>query len=140
MASVRKDVWIKASAKDVWEVIGDFEAGPSRMAPGFVVDTRVEGDARVVTFTDGTVARERLVSRDDDARRIVYAVVGDTLHPQHDNASMQVIADGTDRCRLVWTHDVLPDDLAAPMEAAMDHGLALIVRTLEDPPSPAQTR
>jgi hypothetical protein len=86
MASIRKEILVKSSAHDVWVVIGDFGTGPSRMAPDYVVDTRVEGDSRVVTFANGTVSRERFVSVDDDARRIVYAIIGDTLQPAHNNA------------------------------------------------------
>jgi Polyketide cyclase / dehydrase and lipid transport len=132
MASISKEIVIGSRAEDVWEVIGDFGTGPSRMAPGFVVDTRADADTRIVTFADGTVARERLVSVDHEARRIVYAVIGDSLRPAHDNASMQVIADGEERCRLVWIHDVLPDDLASSLDAAMTQGLTVIQQTLDD--------
>ena len=134
MASISKEILVKSSAQDVWEVIRDFGAGPSRMTSGYVVDTRVEGDSRVVTFANGTVARERFVSVDDDARGIVYAIIGDTLKPAHDNASMQVIADGDGRCRFVWIHDVLPDDLARSFEAAMTEAMAIIKETLESSP------
>jgi hypothetical protein len=132
MASISKEIVIGSSADDVWAVIGDFATGPSRMAPGYVMDTRVEADTRVVTFIDGTVARERFVALDNESRRIVYAVVGDSLRPAHDNASMQVLADGEDRCRLIWIHDVLPDDLAPTLDAAMTHGGAVIKHTFED--------
>lgn len=131
MASINKEIVIESSAEDVWEVIGDFAAGPSRMAPGFVVATQVETDCRVVTFADGTVVRERRVCVDHDTRRIVYTVVDGTVQPDHDNASMQVVADGDRRCRLVWIRDVLPDDLATPMAEAMSHGLGVIKRTLD---------
>ena len=130
MASISKEIVIEAGADEVWKVIGDFATGPSRMAPGFVVDTRTEDDCRIVTFANGAVARERRVSVDDDARRIVYSVVGGTAQPVHDNAAMQVVADG-ERCRLVWTRDVLPDELAAPMAEAMSHGLGVIKQTLD---------
>ncbi|MFB4304745.1 SRPBCC family protein [Actinomadura sp. GTD37] len=131
MASIRREIMIRSSAEKVWEVIGDFNAGPSRMAPGFVVDTRVDGDSRVVAFADGTVARERFVSIDDDTRRIVYAIVGESIQPDHDNASMQVVADGEGQCRLVWIHDVLPDDLAPSIDTAMAHALPVIKQALE---------
>ncbi|MFD2768603.1 SRPBCC family protein [Micromonospora eburnea] len=131
MASIRNEISIKSSADDVWKVIGDFGTGPSRMAPGYVVDTRIDGDCRVVTFADGTVARERFISVDGDARRIVYTVIGDTLCPNHDNASMQVVAEDQHHCRLIWIHDVLPDDLAVPIQTAMAQGAAVIKRTLE---------
>ena len=90
----------------------------------------VDGGIRIVTFADGTVARERFVSVDHESRRIVYSVVGDGPGPAHDNASMQVFADGNESCRLVWIHDVLPDELAPTIEAAMAQGLAVIEKTL----------
>ncbi|TCC23600.1 SRPBCC family protein [Kribbella speibonae] len=131
MASITQEIVIESSAEDVWEVIGDFAAGPSRMAPGFVTGTQVEADCRVVAFADGTVVRERRVSVDHSTRRIVYAVVDGNVRPDHDNASMQVVADGERRCRLVWIRDVLPDELAAPMTEAMTYGLGVIKRTLD---------
>lgn len=136
MASISKEILIESSAEDAWEVIGDFAAGPSRMAPGFVLDTQVEADCRIVAFADGTVVRERRVCVDHDTRRIVYAVVGGDVQPEHDNASMQVLADGERRCRLVWIRDVLPDELAAPMAESMTHGLGVIKRTLDDAHDP----
>ncbi|MEU9687610.1 SRPBCC family protein [Amycolatopsis japonica] len=97
MASLSNEIMVESSAEAVWEVIGDFSTGPSRMAPGFVVDTRIEDGCRVVAFADGTVVRERCVTVDHDTRRIVYAVIGGTVRPDHDNASMQVFADGERR-------------------------------------------
>lgn len=132
MASISREIVIESSAEDVWDVIKDFATGPKRMAAGFVVDTKAEGDHRIVTFADGTVVRERLIGVDHDARRIVYSVVGGAVQPEHDNAAMQVFDDG-ERCRLVWTRDVLPEELAAPMAKAMSHGIAAIKRTLDRP-------
>ncbi|WP_370933626.1 SRPBCC family protein [Amycolatopsis sp. cg13] len=131
MATIREEAVLESSADDVWEVIGDFAAGPRRMAPGFVLDSVPEEDCRVVAFADGTVVRERRVGVDHGARRIVYSVVGGDVQPEHDNAAMQVLADGEQRCRLVWTRDVLPDELAAPMTKAMSAGLEVIKRTLD---------
>jgi hypothetical protein len=131
MASITREVVIEAGAGDVWDVISDFAKGPSRMAPGFVTDTRAEGDHRIVTFADGTVVRERLIGIDHDARRIVYSVVDGDVRPEHDNAAMQVIPDG-ERCRLVWMRDVLPEELAEPMAKAMSHGIGVIERTLKN--------
>ncbi len=131
MASVRAEISIDVPVARVWEVIGDFGGGPRRMAPGYVLDSRLEAEnTRVVTFANGIVARERLVAVDDEQRRVVYAVIGDTLQPEHDNAAMEVVAEGDARCRLVWIHDVLPDELAAPIHAAMQEAALVIARTL----------
>lgn len=131
MATISREIVIEAAADDVWKVIGEFATGPTRMASGFVTDTKAEGDERTVTFADGTVVRERLVTVDHDARRIVYSIVGGVIEPEHDNASMQVVPDG-ERCRLVWIRDVLPDELAAPIAESMSQGIEVIKKTLDN--------
>src|SRR4029077_11862942 len=73
MASIHKDIPIDAHPDDVWAAVRDFGAVHRRLAPGFVIDARLEGDARIVTFHNGTVAREVLVDCDDARRRLVYA-------------------------------------------------------------------
>lgn len=130
MALLRTEISIAAAPADVWDVIGDFAAGPLRMAPGFVVGCSAEGDLRVVTFADGTVVHERLVLRDDEERRITYSVVDGTVRPDHDVARMQVVPED-DGCRFVWTRDLRPDELGPGFQAAMDRGAEVIRRTLE---------
>ncbi len=131
MASTRTEFDIDIDAGRVWQVIGDWAGSPVGMARGHVVSCESDGDTRVVTFASGTIARERLVARDETARRIVYSLIGDTVRPEHDNAVMQIVPAGADRCRFVWHRDVLPDDLATPLHAAMEGAAPIIKRTLE---------
>jgi polyketide cyclase/dehydrase/lipid transport protein len=130
MAYLRTEISIAAAPAAVWGVIRDFAAGPQRMAPGFVVGCQTDADVRVVTFADGVVVHERLVALYDAERRIVYGVIGGSVHPDHDTAEMRVVAEDGG-CRLVWTHDVRPDELAPGFQAAMDRGAEVIKRTLE---------
>ncbi|MBN8992368.1 MAG: SRPBCC family protein [Rhizobiales bacterium] len=118
MASIHKDIIIDANPADVWDAVRDFGALHTRLVPGFVLDTRLDGDARIVTFSNGTVARELLVDCDDARRRLVYAVVSERL--QQHSASVQVSAEADGRSRLVWTVDVLPHEVAPYMNAQMD--------------------
>lgn len=131
MAFIQIEFEVDADGAHVWQVIGDWAGGPVRMAPGFVTSSETDGDVRTVTFADDFVARERLVSRDDDAHRIAYSLTGDTA-PEHDNAVMQVVADGPQRCRFVWIRDVLPADAAGPLQAAMQEAAPIIKRALEN--------
>ncbi|ORV19129.1 SRPBCC family protein [Mycobacterium celatum] len=131
MASITTQIEIDVDAYRAWQVIGDWADGPVRMARGHVVSSEADGGLRVVTFASGTVARERLVARDETARRIVYSMIGDTMRPEHDNAVMQIVPDGDGRCRFVWSRDVLPDELAGPLRAAMEGAAKVIKRTLE---------
>ena len=97
MASIHKDIIIDATPDDVWDAVRDFGALHTRLAPGFVTDTKLDGDARIVTFANGTVARELLVDCDDARRRLVYAIVSERIK-QH-SASAQVFAEGDGRSR-----------------------------------------
>lgn len=58
--------------------------------------------------------------------RLVYAVKSERV-AQH-NASVQVIADGENRCRLVWIVDVLPHAIAGYMAAQMDEAAKAMQR------------
>jgi carbon monoxide dehydrogenase subunit G len=129
MASIHKEIRIQARPEKVWEAIRDVGAVHTRLAPGFVVDTRLEADARVVTFANGLVARELIVDIDDGARRLVWAVVGGRF--THHNASLQVLADGAEHSRAVWIADLLPHELAGDIGAMMEQGMGVMKKTLE---------
>lgn len=110
MASIHNDVSLPAPARDVWDAVRDFGALHHRLVPGFVTACRLDGDARIVTFANGSVAREVLVDCDDARQRLVYTIDNERL--KHYSASVQVIADGEASCRLVWIIDMLPNELA----------------------------
>lgn len=133
-ASIRREIVVETSAEAVWDAVRDFAAVHQRLVPGFVVDTHMDGDARIVTFANGTTARELLVDRDDAARRLVYAVVGGRV--VNHSASVQVFADGARRCRIVWITDVLPNELAGYIAPQMDTAAVVMKKTLEQPPQP----
>ena len=129
MASIRKEIALAARAEAVWDALRDVGAVHRRLAAGFVTDTRLDGDARIVTFANGLVARELIVDVDDRARRVAYAVVGGRL--SHHHATMQVVADGDGRCRLLWVADLMPHDMAGAIGGMMEQGAAAMKRTLE---------
>ena len=129
MASIRKEMVIDARPEDVWAALRDVGALHTRLVPGFVVDTRLEEGARIVTFGNGMVARDLIVDVDDEARRVAWAVVGGPF--THHNASAQVFPDGEGRSRFVWIADLLPNEIAGDIRAMIEQGLAVIKRTLE---------
>ena len=128
MASIHKDIPIDASPAGVWAAVRDFGAVHQRLAPGFVLDARLEGDARIVTFANGTVARELLVDCDEARRRLVYAVIVERV--KHYSASVQVLADGDTRARLIWIVDVLPNEIAPYVDGQMDQAALAMEKTL----------
>jgi hypothetical protein len=129
VASIVREVRISARPEQVWDALREVGALHTRLAPGFVVDTRMDGDARIVTFGNGMVAREEIVDVSDAMRRVVWAIVGGRF--AHYNAAAQVFADGDSGSRFVWTTDLLPHELAPAVLKMIDSGLAVIKQTLE---------
>jgi carbon monoxide dehydrogenase subunit G len=129
MASIRKEFTVEAPVDEVWDAIRDVGAVHRRLARDFVVETTLEENARVVKFANGAVARELIVSIDDDQRRVSYAVVGG--RPTHHHASMQVTPEGERRTRFVWITDVLPHELSDYLRGMMDMGTEAMRKTLE---------
>ena len=129
MATIRSELKTRAAASEVWSAIRDIGALHTRLVPGFVVDTKLELGARVVTFANGMVVREPIVTLDDEARRLVWTAEGDRA--RHYNAAVQVseLADGL--TSVVWTADFLPDDIGGYMAQAIEAGMAAMQRTLD---------
>jgi hypothetical protein len=129
MASIHKEIPIDAHPDDVWAAVRDFGAVHRRLAPGFVIEARLEGEARILTFANGTVARELLVDCDEARRRLVYAVISERV--RHYSASVQVLADGDARSRLLWTVDLLPHDMADYITGQMDQAALAMQKALD---------
>jgi hypothetical protein len=129
MASIRKEAVIEAPAAEVWAAMRDVGALHTRLVPGFVTDTKVEGNVRTVTFGNGLVARETIIDVDDEARRIAYSAASPQL--AHHSASAQIVPEGETRCRFVWIADVLPNEVAGYVGGMMDEGTKVLKHTME---------
>ena len=130
MASVRKEIVTSAAPHLVWDAIRDLGALHTRLVPGFVVNTRLEPDAgaRVVTFGNGMVIREPIVTVDDAERRLVWGAEGGPL--THYNGAVQVFAEGAGS-RVVWTADFLPHEAAGTVGPMIEQGMAIMKQTLD---------
>lgn len=129
MASIRKEISTKAGADTVWAVLRDVGALHTRLVPGFVVDTRLEPGARVVTFGNGMVVREPIVDVNDEAKRLVWSAESDLL--THYNASAQVILGEDGQTKVVWIADLLPNDAAGTIGHMMEQGIGVMKATLD---------
>jgi carbon monoxide dehydrogenase subunit G len=129
MASIHREILVKAPPEHIWDALRDVGQIHKRLAPGFLTDCRMDGDdARIVTFANGMVAREVIVDVNDAARRVVWSAAGGRL--THHNGSLQVFAEG-EGSRVVWIADLLPNALAEPIAGMIDHGMAAMKQTLE---------
>src|SRR3954468_19265958 len=128
MATIRKEMTLHTNAAQGWDAIRDVGAIHTRLAPGFVTDVKLEEGARIVTFANGNVEKELIVTIDDEACRLVWSVVGTQM--THHNGSVQVFPEGA-RCHLVWIADILPDALAGYIAGMMQQGMEAMKRKLE---------
>lgn len=136
MASIRKEMSLRANPAKVWDAVRDVGAIHTRLAPGFVTDVKLEGDARIVTFANGMAAKELIVDVDDQARRLVWAIVEGRM--SHHNGAIQIIPKAGG-CRLTWVADILPHELATPIGGMMQQGMDAMKRKLEaDAAAPAE--
>jgi carbon monoxide dehydrogenase subunit G len=128
MATIRRTFTVDADSPSVWDVYRDIGALHTRLVPGFVTDTVLEDGARMVTFANGMTVRERIVSVDEERRRLAYSATGGRT--AHHNASVQVFDEGGGKCRVEWITDLLPNDMAAAIEGMMDQAVGIMQRTL----------
>jgi carbon monoxide dehydrogenase subunit G len=129
VASIRKEIQVRREREVVWDAIRDVGAIHKRLVPGFVVDCRLEGDSRYLTFGNGMTIREIIVDVDDQNYRHAWSARGAPF--THHNASIQVFAEGDASCRLVWIADLLPNDVAAAVAEMIQQGLTTMKATLE---------
>ena len=129
MASIRREIHIAAPPEKFWDALRDVGALHTRLCPGFVSDTRLEGNTRAVTFGNGMTAREDIIAVDESRRRVAWAIVGQQFH--HYQGAARVEPDG-DGARFIWCADLLPDELAPGVEQMMAAGIAVIRKTLEE--------
>jgi hypothetical protein len=129
MASIQKEIETKARPDDAWAAIADIGALHTRLVPGFVVDTKLEPGARVVTFGNGMVVREPIVTIDGASRRLVWTAKGGRT--THYNASVQVFSRSDETTAVVWIADFLPDAMTGQIGAAMEAGLTVMKKTLD---------
>jgi carbon monoxide dehydrogenase subunit G len=133
MSSITKTIETIAPTDAVWSAIRDIGALHTRLVPGFVVDTVLDGDTRIVTFGNGMVVREPIITIDEEHRRLVWSAEG----PQfaHYNGAAQAIEQADNTTVVVWTSDFKPDELSEVVDEMMTAGAAAMKAALDRTPA-----
>ncbi|MGE0321463.1 MAG: SRPBCC family protein [Polyangiaceae bacterium] len=121
MATLHREQRLAARAERVWDGVRDIGALHTKLVPGFVLDTELDGDARIVHFANGQVLREPILSIDGARRRLAWSVESPNL--THYNAVLEVIPLG-EQCKVVWTTDFLPHAAEAALAELQAQALA----------------
>jgi hypothetical protein len=129
MASIHVEIELALDPDRAWSALRQVGLA-HRLFAGVLVDGRLEGDVRTVTFANGLVARERIIDVSEERRRVAYSVIDGTSMTHH-NASMQIFEAGDGRSRFVWIADFLPGDFASSMMPLMKQGSEALRQNLE---------
>ena len=122
MGSIRRSDFINCSADKVWAFVGQ----PEKLHEWFpITSTRVEGNKRWITLAGGIVFEEDIITLDHDLRRFQYKIVNNPFITFHLGA-VDVIADGPNRCMLMYSTDMEPEVLALPIAGAASIGIAKV--------------
>jgi len=137
MTTLRHTFTVTATPAAVWEAFADIGA-VHELAAGFVTATELDGRDRVVTFANGMVAHESVISIDAERRRLAYSVTDSPAGLTYHHASFEVVAPAADDagaaatgCDVVWTTDLLPADAAPLIDEMMAGGSAAIAAALD---------
>ena len=136
MATIQQEIEITRDKSIVWDAIRDVGAIHRRLVPGFVVDCKLEGDSRIITFANGMVVREVIVTVNDETCRHAWSARGEPF--THHNASIQVFSEGVAKCRVVWIADLLPNEITDTVEKMILQGLSVMKQILEGSPASGQ--
>jgi Polyketide cyclase / dehydrase and lipid transport len=128
VASYRFETLIDLPVAEAWRALRQFGAADRLFAP-VITQCALEGDVRTVTFGNGAVVRERLVTCDESALRLVYGVTGGSF--DFHSASLQLEAVTDVRCRVIWITDYLPDTRGAVVGPLVEQGGRSLKRNLE---------
>lgn len=111
MAEGVVDLTIDAPPDAVWVKIGDFGA-LAEIFPA-IDSIRLEGNDRVLGM-GGNEARERLLSRDDATRTLVYSIVEGIPVERHlATITVEAIGDGS---KVTWAYEVEPAEMAPVLD------------------------
>lgn len=129
MATIRWEEPVAVPTAKAWALLRRVDRAHELFAPVLVAGS-MEDDVRTVTFANGLVVQERIVTVDDQAHRIAYTVLGEMF--EHHSASMQILPVDDAMCRFVWISDFLPDERTETVRPLVEQGSRAFAKNIED--------
>ena len=128
MSSIWWEEMIAVPAEIGWASLRRVDRAHELFSP-VLVDGRISGDIRTVTFANGLVVRERIVDVDEARQRICYTVLDGVF--EHHSASMQIVPIDAKTCRFVWITDFLPAEKGDMVKPLVEQGSKALARNIE---------
>lgn len=118
MTKVAMSTAVPVSAKQVWDLIGNFNAMPQWHPAVKASEQTGEGvgSVRTMSLPDGSQIVEKLEAMDDGSRSLTYSIVNSPL-PVANYTSTMTVHDKAGQAEIEWSSDFDPKG-ASPEEAA----------------------
>lgn len=94
-----------------------------------VTSCSLEGDQRACLLANGAQLKEKIISIDDELKRLAYCVVDSPFGLEYHAASMQITSDG-EGSRINWTTDFKPDQLKEVLTPMLEQMFAQLSERL----------
>ena len=120
------EIDVEGTPEAVWALVGDF-GGIAGWMPG-MESCRVEGENRILD-TMGMTITEKLITRDESARAITYAIVDGVPVESHE-ATVTVTPSGNGS-HVTWVVDAAPDEMADLMQSVYQQSLEALKAHVE---------
>ncbi|MCD9087098.1 SRPBCC family protein [Stenotrophomonas sp. SY1] len=127
MATIYSEQTLDVPAEVAWDALRRVGQAHELFAP-VLVDGQLDGDVRQLQFSNGMTVRERIICIDERRRRVAYTVLDEMF--EHHSASMQIVAEGSTTCRLVWISDFLPDAMEEAISPLVSEGTRAFVANI----------
>jgi hypothetical protein len=129
MATIYRSARLSVSPDAAWDVVDRYTRSEVHIFQSCASERQVD-DYRVVVTLEGMELWERNITVDPQRRRAVYTVPG-IPGTEHHQAEMRIDVDADGRAVLVWTTDLLPDELAHEMSDTYDGLFVDLVAAVE---------
>jgi uncharacterized protein YndB with AHSA1/START domain len=121
---------LAAAAESVWAIVGDATALPQWFPS--VQSCRMEGAQRVCELHSGAVIVEQILVNDPERRVLQYRITEGLAVDRH-LGTVEVTAEGDDRCSVSYTTELEPDDLMAGLALSVGRALGRLADLCEPP-------
>ncbi|MFY0681039.1 MAG: SRPBCC family protein [Thalassovita sp.] len=127
MATISKTIPAASGVQNAWKMVSNIGAVDKLV--DMIQSCELHDDLRICTLEDGQSIKEKIITVDADAKRLVYTITEGPMPIEFHCASV-VVSATEHAAELTWTVDVKPDALAAPLSDMMDAVAASMAQRL----------
>lgn len=125
--AIEKTILFSCHPDELWQIVGT----PDRAdwVPG-VTDCTLEGDVRSLNLPGAGLIKERILSRDEQARTMTYSCIESPI-PLKTHQAEICLNEESGQTRMIWRTEVAPEQFERFIEESMDGAIVQLHKMLE---------